>query len=296
MINKVLRTLTALLVCCCLLLSAFSGSAIAAQAAELGTGTPVQLRTDNSTDTAVQIRIRNFYDTITFSSARNCIDDAIEFANTVYGELFSIAITRHGNISADTITDLTDCLLADEAPCRTASGCGHERDHHKDIGRIADDLYEWHSENYTDDEENNRSVTVLWTSYEGVYCEYVCVNDSWTHHYRNYGAVVFGYRPVIHIMDIATGTESRYAAHMSFLLAHELTHCHGYDDVYDNDNIANNSCHEYDSSYECLMDYFDVMLLSTTTANTIYDNWRRTPENAFCSECQEELQFWLDGW
>lgn len=84
-------------------------------------------------------------------------------------------------------------------------------------------------------------------------------------------------------MDPMASNANGYTAHLSFLLAHELVHHMGFDDVYNTGN------HEDDDKYVCLMDYFDAPHLSSSEIFMLYQKWLRDPKEAFCDDCKETM-------
>ena len=98
------------------------------------------------------------------------------------------------------------------------------------------------------------------------------------HEYPAWCGVVFGSRPVIHIMDLQDPvTADQYRARMSLLLAHETMHTFGIEDSYDEQEA-----HEYDNARTCVMDYSRD---SDTTYVDFYNDALDGRVNAFCDYC-----------
>ena len=193
--------------------------------------------------------------------------------------MFNVAMCRYGGIAEDTVTNLSDCPAGADFPCRESLGCGGALTHHKDIGNVMDDLSNWYIFNDLDAPSYDRLILILWTSYEGVYCEY----SNGSHTFTTDCARTRATACVTTIMDIIAWTSTDCTAHMSFILAHELTHHFGFSDRY------NTGVHQDDNSYRCLMDFFDAPQLTSAQAYAIYQDWLENPENAFCDDCKENM-------
>lgn len=287
----------------CFLLTAFSGSAIQAQAEELGIDAGyMQIRT-NSAVSSMPFVFRHLYDSETFTSMKNYVNSAVSLVNQIYSFNFPATTLSSTDypISVDNYSGLNDCFTDTEMPCLPSLGCGSYVEHHKDIANISDNLYAWRTRNYGTNNENVGQIVVLWTNYEpGVYCYYHIdgITNSYVHEYPSSLACVFDNRPVIHIMNIATTNSSHYASHMGILLAHELTHCIGHDDQYDSEEGA---IHAHDDTMNCIMDYFvdeavdedgNIIYPAVEFRNRIVANYNV----AFCSTCDASLRNLIDDW
>ena len=225
----------------------------------------------------------NIYDSATFIPYLTRINTAVSFTNTIYHDLFSMTVEKSASIFPDSVTDLSDCQAEVDVPCMERFGCGGYTSHHRDVGFILDDLYSWYIMDELEDFSYDYTNVVLWTNYEGVYCEYACDYSSCTHTYPAYCAASrLGDRMIL-IMDLMASATSTATAHMSFLLAHELAHTLGYDDVYGTANHVN------DSEYTCLMDYFDVIRMDESDVEELYQNWLEHPEDALCDTCKASI-------
>ena len=67
-------------------------------------------------------------------------------------------------------------------------------------------------------------------------------------------------------------------AYMSLILAHELAHVFGLDDVYDN------SGHDVENGFVCVMEYYEE-----ENAEPFYDRVLSGEDVAFCESCQAQL-------
>lgn len=134
--------ITALLLTFCLLMTAFSGTAIQAQAEELGTSAQSQRASASPT-----FIYDHLYDSATFSSKRSLYSIAVIFVDTAYGDLFNVSFTSKSAPVLDTVTDLSSCAADESTPCSNAFNCGGQGLHHKDVGRIANLLYSAHIRN-----------------------------------------------------------------------------------------------------------------------------------------------------
>ena len=218
-------------------------------------------------------------------SKRQYIFNAVTFVNFVYQPIFeqegvNASFTSSGIMNEETVTDIDDCSLGCDSPCAMTSICGDRTRHHKDIGIIANQLY-----NGISRQEDH--ITVLWTDLgAGVYCYYQPTYDGlgnvtgYVHDYVDYCGFVLGYRPVIHIMDLQyASTTSQYCARMSLLLAHETMHTFGIDDSYEEIDK-----HMYNNTRECIMDYAEI---SENTDVEFYRSVLLEDEDAFCSYCED---------
>lgn len=251
--------------------------------------------------TTMPFYFRHFYDSMTFSSHYNSINSAVSFVNQVYMYNFpaSAISTPDYPIAVDSITSLRHCQADIDTPCNSTQGCGGFTSHHRDIGSIANSLNAWRTRTYGTDNENMGQIVVLWTDYEeGAYCYYHYDEDrdAYVHEECSYLAVVYDHRPVIHIMDIATSNSNHKIAHMGILLAHELVHCIGLDDVYDDDSPN----HLSDGTMTCMMDYFvdqriqngSIVYPALEFRNRIVANY----ETAFCDVCAVSIENLLFEW
>ena len=262
--------ITALLLTLCLLMTAFSGTAIQAQAEELGTNAVAVTSSNTYT-----FYYKHYYDAASFTAAkRQYINSAVSFANATIGAAMSdqdltVTLSTYQNfVQPDTITPMEDCLLETNDACARQLGCGSDALHHKDTKRISQYMYN----NRT--EAANYFRTIWCDRYLGVFCQY---HNNVHQYYRVYG-VVYDARPVLQIMTI--GSTTRMETYMSLLLTHETVHCLTFPDVYDA------GAHFDNNVYACIMDYFDILEYSDEYCNRLYNSWKNGTNFAFCDDCR----------
>ena len=294
--------ITALLLTFCLLITAFSGTAIQAQAEELGVALSNYQVRDSLSVTSMPFVFRHFYDSASFSTKTSYINSAVSLVNHICMFNFPAlaASTTDYPISVDLYSGLDNCPTGVDRPCLAGLGCGGHAGHHKDIENISDNLFSWRTRNYGAGNENMGHIVVLWTDYDGgIFCHYHedLENGGYVHDYLySLGNVSYG-RPVIQIMNICTSNSSHYTPHMGILLAHELTHCIGLVDQYE-DSLS--AVHGPDDTMNCIMDYF----VDRTTENgrTIYpavefrNRFVANYDLAFCDNCDAQLTNLLQDW
>ena len=287
----------AVLMTLCLLLTAFSGSAIQAQAEELGlnVSTVVQRR---SNSTLTEFYFRHLYDPETFNLHRHYIVSAVSFVDQVYSAEFSVTFPNTGPISEDTVTDISDCTMDMETPCLNAY-CGSYTSHHKDVKLISDTLLAWRRNSFSNSSYYDNYIVVLWTDREtGTYCYYHQseTGSGYVHEYKSSHACVISHRPVIHIMNIGDDTTAQRIPHMSLVLAHELAHCFGAEDLYSG-QIPNE--HKSDEGWRCLV---GAWYTNNNAALNYYENLKKnydsnpnndTETEPFCDACRSAISYGL---
>lgn len=265
----------ALLLTFCLLMTAFSGTAIQVQAEELGLSDAVVSNTVSARNSTVSLYYYHYYDPLTMTATkRSKIANAVSFANTVHSQ-FGVQLST-STIAEDTFTGINDCPFGIDSRCGNVANCGSGYSHHKDLKRIADTL------NRVTTQANR--LTVLWTDRErGLFCQYD--RTTTLHFYEYYCGIVMPNYPVIHIMNLGVTNSQLIEVYMSVLLAHETVHCHGYGDVYNSDNHFSND------SFDCLMDY--IVIDNTASQDHVLKVWKNqvaiNPSIAFCDACRENI-------
>ena len=278
----------AILLTLCLLLTAFSGSAIQAQAEELGLNenSAVQGRLNA---TLTEFYFRHLYDPETFNLHRHNIVSAVSFVDQVYSAEFSVTFPNTGAISEDTVTDIYDCTMDMETPCLNAY-CGSYTSHHKDVKLISDTLLAWRRNSFSNSSAYDNYIVVLWTDREtGTYCYYHQseTGSGYVHEYKNSCACVISHRPVIHIMNIADDTTAQRIPHMSILLAHELAHCFGAEDEYNGERPAE---HAADEVWGCLV---DCIFTDDNASVDYYNRVKNGQTEPFCDSCKGAISYTL---
>lgn len=271
--NRTIRVVTSILLCVSLLVS--PALANKAYASELGSASEGQRYTGYS----YSFVFKNLYDPNTFSGTRWAyIGNSVAFTSYIYSQLFDISFELFSAPIQDTYSGINNCAYEYHEPCSFTSICGGVANHHKDIGRIANELYSRVS-------RAANGITVLWTDFEGEgYCWYK-QNDislQMEHLYVSYCGIVFNHRPVVHIMNLFSSETAQIRSVMGLLLAHETAHCFGLDDVYDQGWEHND-----DGTWNCVMDYIDTY---GTRAVDFYDSIMEDAENAFCESCRSAME------
>jgi hypothetical protein len=278
---KVISFLLAL----CLLLTVFSGSSVQTNAAEL------EQRTAASS-VLREFYFRHFYDPETFNLHRHYIVSAAAFVDRVYSSEFSVTFPSTGMISADNITEINDCSMDEITPCLSAY-CGPNSTHHKDVARIARQMLLWKEQNITGETVKDNYIVTLWTDREyGTYCYYHIPNssNSYVHEYLGAFACVLNHQPFIHILNIADETTEQRIPHMSIILAHELAHCFGAEDIY---GQGRHPAHQDDQNWQCLV---DIVYTVNDAAVNFYTAVQNGAAEPFCVQCQSAIRTGLLYW
>lgn len=238
------------------------------------------------TDDTLTLYFDHYYHADSFSASKRLyIYNAVTFVNFVYQPIFeqegvNATFTSSGIMNEDTVTDIDDCPMGNDSPCAMTSICGDRAVHHKDIGVIANRLYNGIS-------RQPNHITVLWTDLgSGVYCDYYPAYNGlgsftgYVHEYVDYCGIVYDNRPVIHVMDLQyASTTNQYNARMSLLLAHETMHTLGIDDSYEDQEK-----HEFNNVRECIMDYSEI---DNGTEMLFYTEVITGETSGFCDYCKD---------
>lgn len=283
----------AVLITLCLLLTAFSGSAIQAQAEELGIEHQNENVNRSENATSLPCIFRHFYDARTFSGKIGSIPSAMVFTNLVYSSNFPIscASSTAYPVAQDNITSLRHCQADIDTPCNSTQGCGSYSAHHRDIKSISNSLYAWQQRNYGEQREDLGDIVVLWTDYEdGAYCYYYYPDfgGTYQHDSVSYLGCVYDHRPVIHIMDICESTPAKRIPHMSLILAHEFAHCLGAEDEYYGDPPLE---HTGGNVFNCV-----VRTFNETYAVSFYESIMDGATAPFCGPCRASIANGIENW
>lgn len=227
-----------------------------------------------------EIYVVNYYD-VTLennTTVRNYIDDAVSFLNTVFGDYY-LSFIMDGTPLLYTSSPIALCENGANGPCSTnpLGNCYMDEDnrrcyyHHKNVHRISDTLR---------DNGEDSHVYVLWSHSSGAnYCyeanntyEHTTFDGARAAVSRNTDAVVFF--EIDHIND------SYCLGSMSVLLAHEIVHTLGMDDVYSEE-------HDGADDYQCIMEYVQIDDLGDYFGR-INDS-ANPKDTAFCSSCISAL-------
>ena len=218
------------------------------------------------------IVVKNYYDsTIAGTDLINKIDAAVAFLNDVYNDEFYLYFEMDGIPQYYSQAGIDICPYGAERDCYCpfwpfAEDCGADCSiHHKNVHRIANELYEnaW---------ERN-CVVVMWSnSPYGTFCY---EQDDGTHTALNALGVTtlieengeYIHQPIIQMLNInrienpnLDGIEGYDDVMlMSIVLAHEVAHTLGLDEIYTND-YGDDIQHDEDTSLEsfmCIMELLD---------------------------------------
>lgn len=182
--------------------------------------------------------------------------------------------------------------MDEETPCLSAY-CGPNSTHHKDIENISGRLLNWKNQNITGESVRDNYIVTLWTDREyGTYCQYYWSDwdGAYFHEYVNALACVIGYRPVIHVLNIADTSTTQRIPHMSLLLAHELAHCFGAEDKYGDERHLE---HKADNTWMCLLDF---MYTESNASVDFYDSILEGTVEPFCQLCKNAIGNGLYYW
>ena len=281
----------ALLLTFCLLMTAFSGTAIQTQAEELGISANANAQ-DLSRSTPMEFNFRHLYNAETVNLHRHYIASAVSFVDQLYSSKFSASFPSTGPISQDTVSDLNYCPLDSDVPCRNSS-CGPYASHHRDVGVISNRLMNYRRNNFSNSSVYDSYIVVLWTDYDStIYCYYHTPEGetAYIHEYVNWGACVIDHKPVIHIMNLSDSTTEQRIPHMSLLLAHELAHCFGAEDIYNNERPVE---HRADGVWNCIVD-----CLETANGSSVefYEDILYGDKEPFCNACRSAIDNGIDYW
>lgn len=103
-------------------------------------------------------------------------------------------------------------------------------------------------------------------------------------------AVVLNHNPVIHIMNISDSTTNQRIPHMSILLAHELAHCFGAEDVY---SQVTPTEHKSNLGWNCLV---GSMYTANNASVAYYDDLVAGNAEPFCDACRSAIESGLYYW
>jgi len=216
------------------------------------------------------IFVNNYYDsTLENNSALNYIEEAFNFANAIYGNLFNLQFVCINDTTLMTNAPADSCPAGPNVHCTPRWCASMPYNHHKNVIKIS----RVQNASIPDD-----YVHILWcNSPDGVYCNTnehasVCSTLNGT-----YGMVV-DYTPFIHMLQL---DNTDIQAHMGMTLAHELSHTLGLSDVSANDRYVHDGI---DGDYSCLME-----LHQSTAMSRFYNSTMARPYRAFCDTCYETL-------
>lgn len=232
------------------------------------------------------IYVKNYYDETFEGNSRliGLIDGAVEFLNSAYNDYFQLWFVMDGSPQKYSGSALSICPRQSTEGCNT-SKCGSNCiQHHKNLGRIADEAY------YDHFEPNH--VTVLWSdSPQGVFC-YLNGRHTPTQALGvTMGVIendVICMRPVVQMLTIThydthVDLDELNEAYVSAVLAHEIAHTLNLGEVYENEygDYAN---HAGQPGMQCVMELFNAE--TVVPFITEVNNGNR---NALCGYCINKL-------
>ena len=231
------------------------------------------------------ISVVNLYDSTIAGddSILDYIDEAVTFLNTVYKDDFYLNFVMAGEASQYT-NAVDECPYGASGAC-SESGCGSDCiQHHKNTVSIAHELYYGYW-------AQNR-VVVMWSNSP---LNTFCYDDSGNHNTHSCFGLNYSVRngnsdfepiPVIQILTInnfSLGSDygtSSIEAYMATVLAHEIAHTLGLQEVYDN-AYSDGEDHAGEEGMQCIMEY--------AHGNSM-DKLYESGQNALCLYCREKLR------
>ena len=244
------------------------------------------------------VYVKNFYDS-TIAGDTEIIGnmyDAVNFLNVVYTDQFNLKFAMDGSPTQYANAAVDVCNFADRADCGQATGsnCSSDcREHHKNVHRIADELYEEFFE--------PNHVVVMWSDcLPDTYCVY-------KEHYINQGVYFHDeidcialvtlkngrQQPIVQFLGIESARlrgNSSQVAFMSINLAHEIAHTLGLDEVYNN-QYGDNPSHDGEGEWQCIMENAFLREYNDTETNTdaFYDSINNGDASGLCAYCLAKI-------
>jgi len=232
------------------------------------------------------IYIKNYYDSTVDSTLLDLIDDATDLLNNVYNEDFFLYFEMDGLPQNLVDAGVDVCPRGATHQC-TQFDCGADcAEHHKNVNRIAEELLlpRW--------EKNH--IVVMWSDVEK--SGYYCYGSTETGHpgvglgvpaittpYGT-GAESIAFWPIIQILSL--GNYRTNSAAISLILAHEVAHTLGLQEIYMdayNDGIED---HGRNGDAVCLMTKLDQKELAYYQAHAALP---------LCDYCRGKVHDEIDG-
>lgn len=241
------------------------------------------------------VYVKNYYDSTIDLNLLNQIESAVLYLNTIYSQDYYLYFVMDGLPVSYQNSGVDICPQGNTSCCSSTpwGACGEDcTQHHKNVHRIADDLYTryW----------NPNTVIVMWSNCQrAVYCCQaegldIYGNIEYFHKALSSYALVtlkenesgaLVHQPVIQMLTINNRDEFASSQctdvmFMSIVLAHEVAHTLGLVEMYDNEDYPD---HDGNTGMQCIMEYADL--------ETIDDIYRsiKLGEGAFCPNCIYEL-------
>ncbi len=205
------------------------------------------------------------------SMITGAMSDLLDFLNHIYNDEFNIGFTDGGICELDSYPT-SECPYGNYSGCIPGNGCSMIcTNHHKNISHITDAMLQ---------DSGPNEIHVLWSNCEsGVYC----TEENGVHTVFSSGtnAVVYNFSNAIIFQRMQYFYDGGYLKYMSLILAHEIVHTFGMEDVYGLE-------HDDLDQYICIMDYYDH-----PKAENFYESIEEATSNAanvaFCDSCLLEL-------
>lgn len=223
------------------------------------------------------ISVINLIDSTITDDIYALIDDAVAFLNDVYQERFFLHFILDGAPYLYPLAAVDECPHGSEEDCDNT--CSRDcSQHHKNVNRIADELYQrfW---------ERNH-IVVVWSNCQNrLFCYEA---DNGIHSLSSAVALVTPYnsspgykdfQPIIQLLRIDGNTPEEQRVFMSSVLAHEVAHTLGLQEIYTNFYGDVEESHGGNSEINCFM------------RGWASKNWEIFQEDILlCPYCAEKLE------
>ena len=231
------------------------------------------------------VYVKNFYDSTYAGNTEkiNKISTAVSFLNSVYYNEFQLKYVMDGAPVQYEYAGVDVCPHGEDE-CNSSCGTSCSS-HHKNIGRIAAEMY------YNFFESNH--IVVMWSD-SGT--DTFCVTEEHTHKTISaLAATMFVGGDPIPVIQVFQNDASHETESMAINLAHEVAHTLGLKEIYENeyhdDSLVNGTTWHADTENKnnaCIMKYYDGYLPST-----LYTNVTLWSEPALCDYCVGKLKFYM---
>ena len=236
--------------------------------------------------------MKNFYDSTMVTDDDRYLDlipQAVEFLNYVYKDEFYLQFEMDGEPvrNPNAAVDICDNGTALYCRASTESNCaGVCSQHHKNVHRIANDLYDRYFE--------RDHVIVSWSNCpKNIYCQAVGGSEEYGRPGQHTTIVAAALvtlegdrqQPVVQFLSIKEYVKnSSPETVMAITIAHEIAHTLGLDEVY-NDSYGDCSDHDGADGLQCVMENFSAEY----SANAFYEGVKNGTLSGLCDYCIEKL-------